>query len=167
MWLIAAVVIVLGGYWWYTQSQMAPATDTVVIEETSQMMAAEPVVVALDTQSGLGQSGTATFADDENGKLVVTLDMMGGEFSQPQPAHIHVGVCPTPGAVKYPLTNVVDGKSVTTLQVSWADLVEAGEPLALNVHKSAAESNVYTACGNLPLESEQTSNPDGDMLMQY
>ncbi|MBI5653026.1 MAG: hypothetical protein HZC40_21650, partial [Chloroflexi bacterium] len=64
-----------------------------------------------------------------------------------QPAHIHEGTCPVPGAVKYPLTTVVDGKSTTTLDVKLADLLKGG--FAINAHLSAAEAAKYVACGDL------------------
>jgi hypothetical protein len=79
----------------------------------------------------------------------VVLSLKGGKFMAPQPAHIHVGSCPTPGAVKYPLTNVVNGKSVTMLNVSMKELLASSDKLAINVHKSAAEVTNYTACGDL------------------
>lgn len=112
-------------------------------------------VVSLDRtielmgQNNLGQSGEAVISQDENGMAVVTLMLSGGEFTTPQPAHIHVGSCPNPGAVKYPLTNVVGGNSVTKLNVGFNDLMNSGEKMAINVHKSAAESSVYTACGDV------------------
>ncbi len=91
-----------------------------------------------------GQKGTAVL-EEIAGKVKVTLTMTGTKYAAAQPAHIHIGVCPGVGAVKYPLTNVTGGKSVTMLSVTMADLAAAG-PLAINVHKSAAEASVYTAC---------------------
>ena len=95
-----------------------------------------------------GQSGTATLSE-ENGKVVVKLQLSGGNFTEPQPAHIHIGSCPNPGTVLYPLSTVVNGTSTTTLNVSIDQLLAKGDALAINVHKSAAEIQNYTACGNL------------------
>jgi hypothetical protein len=116
------------------------------------------MTVNLATQGTFGQSGTATLIENAEGKVVVTLAMTGGSFTAPQPAHIHVGSCPKPGAVKYPLTSVEDNKSVTTLDVSMQDIENSTERLAINVHKSAADSSVYTACGDLPVGAVGTTS---------
>jgi hypothetical protein len=157
LWLVAAVLILLGLWYWMSR----PAVQTTTPEPTPSLTGTTPtpsptetVTVTLDEQNELGQTGIATLADNASGKLVVTLAMTGGTFTAAQPAHIHLGACPSPGSVKYPLTNVVNGKSVTTLDVSWADLVDAGDALAINVHKSAAESSVYTACADLPIAAD-------------
>lgn len=113
---------------------------------TQTAVKAKQTVIQLAEENNSGESGTATF-DDVNGKVKVTLDLAGFP-ANPQPAHIHVGKCPGVGKVVYPLTNVVNGKSETTLNVSMDDLKNQ-LPLALNVHKSAAAINVYTACGEL------------------
>jgi hypothetical protein len=128
-----------------TSPMMSPDTGTTGTMDA--MMQAK--FIALNEQNDLGQSGKAELTENADGKVVVTLTMVGGTFTQPQPAHIHVGSCPTPGAVKYPLSNVVNGKSVTTLAVSMSELTNSTEKLAINVHKSAAESSVYTACGDI------------------
>jgi hypothetical protein len=103
----------------------------------------------LNEQNDSAQLGTATFVG-EGDSTVVTI-ALGNPSATAQPAHIHMGRCPTPGAVVYPLTDVVNGASVTTLNVSLEDLISQGE-LALNVHKSAEESNVYVSCGDLDFE---------------
>jgi len=124
-------------------SPTAMATDATMMPDGSMQ-------VKLNTQNDLGQSGTATLTPSADGKsVVVVLALTGGTFTAAQPAHIHEGSCPAPGAVKYPLTNVVNGKSTTTLKMSMADLLKTAPQLAINVHKSADESSVYTACGNL------------------
>lgn len=102
----------------------------------------------LMSQSNSGQTGTMTLSENEEGKVVVTLALMGGNFTAPQPAHIHIGHCPEPGAVQYPLTNVVNGASTTTLDVNMSEFLAAPE-LSVNVHKSAAEAKTYTACGDI------------------
>ena len=158
LWVVVAGIVLVGGYYMmnkptttlYPSPTATPAP--VVVQPSGTKSAMRPVTIELDQQSDLGQSGTATLSENAEGKLVVTLALAGGTFTAPQPAHIHFGACPKPGDVKYPLTNVISGQSVTTLAVSWADLVKAGETLAINVHKSGAESKIYTACGNVPLK---------------
>lgn len=106
--------------------------------------------VDLDEQNESGQSGAAVLREVD-GKVVVTVTMEGEVSELPQPAHLHVGACPNPGAVKYPLNNVVDGASTTTLDVGLETLQEETDDtgLALNIHKSAQQANVYVACGDL------------------
>jgi len=110
-----------------------------------------PVTVAIQLPLGAGrdgdQTGTVTFTS-RGAKTDVSINIKAGPAATAQPAHIHEGVCPAPGAVKYPLTNVVDGRSTTSLDVTLADLLKGG--FAVNVHKSAAEAAQYVACGNVP-----------------
>jgi hypothetical protein len=131
-----------------TTSTSSP-TGAVASPATGQSMEMKMKTIPLAEQSNLGQTGTAVITQTEDGKAIVTLTMTGGTFPAAQPAHIHVGSCPTPGAVKYPLTDVENGSSVTTLAVTYDEVVNSTEKLAVNVHKSAAEAKVYTACGDV------------------
>ncbi len=109
--------------------------------------AGDTITVQLGAQNGSGQDGTATITAIDANSVKVTIDIKGGSAT-PQPAHIHTGTCAnlTP-APKYPLTNVVDGKSETTVQVSMAELT--GSPYAINIHKSGAEVATYVSCGDI------------------
>lgn len=86
-------------------------------------------------------------------KTEVVITMVGGSAGGKHPAHIHVGACPMPGAVKYPLSPVVNGTSVTMVDASieqlWGML-----PLAINVHKSATEAKIYLACADIKNKAE-------------
>lgn len=124
-----------------SESPTAAATTTVPVAVPTKK------TVTLTEENKSGQKGTAVL-EEVGGKVKVTVSLTGTKMAAAQPAHIHIGICPGVGAVKYPLTNVVSGSSVTMLDVTMADLV-AGGPLALNVHKSANEAGVYTACGGL------------------
>lgn len=102
--------------------------------------------VPLYAQNDSGETGTATLTES-GGQTTVSIQLDNAPDT-PQPAHIHTGSCPTPGAVTYPLTNVVSGTSQTVLNVDLATL-RSQLPLAVNVHKSAAESTTYVSCGDL------------------
>jgi hypothetical protein len=125
----------------YKQPLTTPQTEDTKVTDKKM------VTIVLSDQNTSGESGTATLVE-ENGKTVVTVSTLGYPKDIAQPAHIHLGECPGVGAVKYPLTNLVNGQSVTTLEVTLAQLEEE-LPLGINVHKSVPEAKVYTACGDL------------------
>jgi ABC-type glycerol-3-phosphate transport system substrate-binding protein len=108
--------------------------------------AAGGIEVTLNEQNESGQTGTATLTAGD-GTLHVSIALSGGS-PDPQPAHIHEGTCadldPEPA---FPLESVVDGQSVSDVEVSPEDL--ALTPYAINVHKSETEADVYVACGDI------------------
>lgn len=110
--------------------------------------AQEQVTVQLGQQNNSGESGTAVLTPMGN-QTKVTLNLTGAPSGVEQPAHIHPGTCaqldPKP---QYPLNNVVDGQSETTLDVSLETLMSGS--FAINVHKSMTEASVYVSCGNIP-----------------
>lgn len=105
------------------------------------------IIVELTEENNSSESGTAMLVE-ENGQVTITLNMIGAPGNVSQPAHIHIGSCPEVGEVKYPLTNVLDGGSVTVLNVTLEQL-EIELPLAINIHKSVPEASVYVSCGNI------------------
>lgn len=109
------------------------------------------MTINLDQQNNSGESGTAVLSTLPSGKLNVLLTLSGGAITTPQPAHIHLGSCPNVGAVKYQLTNIVNGKSSTNLTITLAQLqtMLTTQKMSINAHESAAKIMNYTACGNL------------------
>ncbi|MDP3992290.1 MAG: hypothetical protein Q8P79_02160 [Nanoarchaeota archaeon] len=105
------------------------------------------ITVGLAEENDSNQSGTATLVES-GGQVTVTLNITGFVEGISQPAHIHNGSCPDVGAVKYPLSSVLNGISETTINATF-DQLEDELPLAINVHKSAGESSVYVSCGDL------------------
>jgi LPXTG-motif cell wall-anchored protein len=114
--------------------------------QSTQPVAGHTVTVTMKEQNGSGESGTATLSES-NGQLKVTINLANGP-AEPQPAHIHQGTCanlnPAPA---YPLTNVVNGTSDTTLSLTMATL--QGGQYAINVHKSSTEVATYVSCGDI------------------
>lgn len=148
--IVVVVIIAAGAYYMFMNNQAAVPSDIMTKTEITESTAPTPMMdktIQLSEQNESSQSGTAVLVE-KDGKVMVTLNMIGGAPGVPQPAHIHVGSCPDVGAVAYPLTNVVDGVSETTLDVTLEQL-KAEQPLGINVHKSAPESKIYVSCGNL------------------
>lgn len=99
--------------------------------------------------SPVRQLGKA-FIEEIDGVLRVRVELNNPTgIAVSQPAHLHMGECPGVGRIAYSLNNVVNGQSETILNLT-LDQLKSQLPLALNVHKSAEEMNVYTACGNIP-----------------
>jgi hypothetical protein len=65
-----------------------------------------------------------------------------------EPAHIHAGACPNPGAIAYDLTDVVAGHSTSVIDTTMDNLMKQ-LPLAINIHKSAAEIITDLSCGDI------------------
>lgn len=149
--IVLGLLILFGGYQ-LLQGNKAPkpspqATETSASPTPEAMMLKE-ITVDLAEQNGSGASGTATLKE-EDGKTTVTVTTTGFVKDVSQPAHIHLGACPKVGAVKWPLANVLNGSSETTLNTTFAE-IKNNLPLAVNIHKSEAEVSVYTSCGDLP-----------------
>lgn len=117
-------------------------------EKTEDEAVMEKIQINLQALSDSGETGTATLTEVD-GKVVVTINL-GGAPAEAQPAHIHLGACPNPGAVEYQLAPVTNGNSESTVQTSLADL-KSKLPLAINVHKSADDIGTYVACGDISL----------------
>jgi uncharacterized protein YxeA len=128
------------------ETTQTTGTDTNTDSQIEETQIPETTTFNLTAQNDSGQNGTVVF--EEVGSQVRVTLTLSNPSANPQPAHIHSGRCPTPGAVVYPLTDVVNGTSVTALDTNFNELVNQGD-LAVNVHKSSAESNVYVSCGDV------------------
>lgn len=106
------------------------------------------LVIKLESQNSSGVYGEA-WIEDAGKKAKVTIKLDGPKSAIPEPAHIHIGACPNPDAIKYPLTGVLNGNSVTQLDVSIEEIMK-NLPLAINIHKSTEEAKTYIACGDIP-----------------
>lgn len=142
-----------------TEDNMMQKDDSMMEDKGGQAMEGKMVSVVLGEQNRSKQSGSATITN-VNGKTKVVVNVSGAPKDTPQPTHIHLSSCNTIGAVKYPLANVINGKSETTLDVSVEKILEE-LPLSLNVHKSAAEASVYVACGDI--KAAEATEGDGMM----
>ena len=105
-------------------------------------------IVHLLEYDGSGQSGTATLTR-VNDRTKVVLDIEPGRpEDDPQTAHIHFGHCgPNLRELRFQLTDVVDGRSTTVLDITLADL--ASDNNVINLHKSYENKSVFTAFGNI------------------
>jgi Cu-Zn family superoxide dismutase len=103
--------------------------------------------ITMNAQNGSGETGTATLTQVGDDVQVV-IALKGAPATTPQPAHIHSGTCAKLGGVVYPLSNVVNGESTSTVKgVTIDKLLTATH--AINVHESAAALDKYVACGNI------------------
>lgn len=170
--LIVVVVLVLlvGGFLYYRAGQQQAAVSEDMELPTLPETPASPIaiehedhMVKLKSQNDSNQEGLAALME-ENGKVKVVLQVESGAKDVPQPAHIHTGTCASIGGVKYPLENVVNGKSETTINVSLADLLNS-LPLAINVHKSAQQVGTYVSCGDITAEAPPIEVGEGDEMI--
>ena len=134
LWLIIIAALILVFYRIFSNQPAEPAAPT-------------PIIVPLAAMSDSGESGEAIF-EEVDGQVRVMVELVGAPRDVSQPAHLHKGSCGAPGEQIYTLSSVSNGASETILTVSLAAIAD-NLPLALNVHKSAAEINVYVACGEV------------------
>lgn len=106
-----------------------------------------PTRLTLRTLTDSGVTGSVTLSAIGVTRTLVSVEVDPAGHPD-MPAHIHPGTCdelvPQP---RYPLTNVVDGRSVTEVSASLEELL-AGD-VALNLHASNSEMETYTACVDL------------------
>jgi hypothetical protein len=107
----------------------------------------DALTLDLEEQNNSRISGTVAVTPTSDGDVEVEIELDGSEGG-PHPAHIHPGTCenldPEP---QWPLEDVVDGRSKTTVDVSLDDL--GLEEYAVNVHESPENADRYVACADL------------------
>jgi Cu/Zn superoxide dismutase len=101
----------------------------------------------LEEQSGSGQSGTATLTEVDGGKTRIVIELSNPPPQQ-QPSHVHPGSCDDLGPPVAGLSNVVEGKAETVVDMS-LDELRRGE-LVVHAHKSAQEYDTSVACARIP-----------------
>ena len=139
--IVAVAVIILGA--WYYYQKNASVSETPVRNELENKM----IRVRLDPLNGSGQMGTA-FLRQKDKMVYVDINVLGAPATGLQPAHIHRGKCPNPDEVIYSLNASQKGVSGTLLDTSLEQILDK-LPLAINIHTSSYESEIYTACGDI------------------
>ena len=119
----------------------------VTFAQLSAIAATSSLTVGLHEQNGSGETGTATLTQ-MGADVQVVIALKGAPATTPQPVHIHEGTCANLKGVAYALTNVVDGKSTSTVSGVTIDQLVGGT-YAINVHESASNLGKYVACGNV------------------
>lgn len=107
----------------------------------------DAITLRLHAQNNSGQTGTATLLPKgDRTKVIIELSNVPAGVSQP--AHIHRGSCSSlDRAGRWSLKPVKNGRSVTLVPASLKTILE--EKTAINVHKSAIETQIYVSCGNI------------------
>ena len=124
------------------------AVETVNTDaDLAMVQVAASIIVPLDALNDSGQSGVAVLMG-KGDTVEIVVDISPGAADVPQPIHIHAGSCDTLGDVAFALSNVVNGRSVTTVEASLAEITTGG--FTINGHKSGDEIGTYVTCGNVP-----------------
>ena len=124
---------------------LACASGFAVAQDKSKKSSGpKAVTVKLVPQNRSGESGSAKLTPMGEDKTQVEISLKGGPKGTPQPAHIHEGSCaklnPQP---KYPLQNVVDGKSTSEVPVGIAQLTKHPR-FAERMQNSGHDLHVWT-----------------------
>ena len=109
------------------------------------------LTLKLYAQNRPGETGTVTFEQIPGG-IKIVVKMAGGQNGS-QPIHIHTGSCANPSrAPKYTLTNIVHGRSTTTISgITVGDLLKG--KYVIDVHESSADTTKYVACAAIAMPS--------------
>ncbi|MEX0930053.1 MAG: hypothetical protein WDZ79_00070 [Candidatus Paceibacterota bacterium] len=146
IWILIILLVIVGIYWFMDRD----VADEPVLDGESAAEVAESVTVTLSEQNDSGLSGKAVLTA-QGASTQVELELDGAPQGVAQPAHIHTGSCADIGGVAYPLEFPVNGVSITAIDVALSDLL-SDLPLAINVHQSPEEVEIYVACGDVEAE---------------
>ncbi len=127
----------------------APALATPnAMHNMHNAMAKTTLNINMGEQNGSKQNGTASIKAVSGGVQVV-VSVMNEPASASEPAHIHEGTCAKLNPAPWkPLSNVVAGKSTTTLHGVTIDQLKKAH-YAINVHESASNLKKYVSCGDI------------------
>lgn len=169
IWIVIVIIILLLIVWAFAAMNDGDVDDMdtdvdITLEERARQaglaVTETSILVDLAEQNNSGISGVAVLTElgDAQTEVAVWLD---DEAGTPRPAHIHAGTCATIGGVEFPLENVTDEFSNTTIASDFETL-EAMGPLSINAHESEALLDNYIACGNINFDQDISDLGEGD-----
>lgn len=135
---------------WWNPVALTSQKSTVAVGEAPTPVVDPPkdlYTITLSAQNGAKQAGKGTI-QIQNARARVVVDIQPGPTGVAQPAFISSGSCDRVETMRFPLENVVNGKSETGLNVSVEEMQAMG-PLVLEVRKSVEDFNVRISCGVL------------------
>jgi hypothetical protein len=122
-------------------------TDTDELLDDAEEALEDALTLDLREQNNSGITGKVEFSPTSEGTVEVEIELDGSQGG-PHPAHVHPGSCaqldPVP---KWPLNNVVNGRSKTTIDVDLGELT--AQEYAVNVHDSPQNADLYVACADV------------------
>ena len=126
------------------QAVAAPNT----VNHMTNAMSKNALTINMGAQNGSKQNGQAWFNDTPGG-LRVKIQLHNEPAGASEPSHIHPGHCAKLNPAPWkPLSNVVNGVSVTTLPHVTVAMLKKGT-YAVNVHESASNLKRYVSCGDI------------------
>jgi hypothetical protein len=132
-----------------TTTTTATAAPGAMAKVSNGMKTAVGRTVKIGAQNGSGQTGTATIVNKGSGVLV-TVTVNNEPKGASEPTHIHLGTCSKLNPAPWkPLSNTVNGVSITTVPNLSVAQLTGKTKYAINLHKSLAMLKVYVACGGI------------------
>lgn len=108
----------------------------------------DKTTVKLQPTNGSKVSGSAVLEDNGDGTTTVRVSIPNAKAKDVHPEHLHDGTCEgSAPSVRYPLENVVGGKSETKVPASFARLTS--QKLFINLHPSPKKFLPVIACGDV------------------
>ena len=98
-----------------------------------------------------GQFGSATLTSAGAAtRVVISVAPTGETAGAGQPAEVRAGNCGSIGAVVHRLADVVDGRSITTIDAPLTGLLDGNTALVVRRPEAGSEAPSMAACGNVP-----------------
>jgi hypothetical protein len=119
---------------------------TALVSAALPVAAANSKPIPMYARPGSAEAGTVSLTQ-QGADVVVRVHLLRAPATA-QPVHIHGGTCDAPASVKWPLTNLVNGISVTTIHGATVAGLR-GHGYIVNAHKSAQDMGTYVSCGAL------------------
>lgn len=141
--LLVIAVASAAGYILFIRNNDSDNDSDTNQEESSSSEDDNSLRIDLNSKSDINQYGTATIKE-ENEKLAIELSLVNSP-STVQPVHIHRGTCDAPGEIIVNLTNVVNGRSSSVVDLT-LDAVNDGNHV-ITGHRSAEALGTYDFCG--------------------
>lgn len=154
--LATAVFIVIVGiliFFGKGANPPSPQKSPSVKNSTQNTDSAKEFAVYLKPMGNSKQTGSASLID-KNGKVIIGISTTGEPKNVVQMANIYSGTCESLANVKYPLNNIVNGSSQTTLETTLLNLQNSGQ-LAININKTQGDNKSSVSCANLEFTNSE------------